>query len=651
MNAERFVKQMLLLLAILKLKTLKTLLPLLIVCLFCIGCTNTNHKRALSLERELATAPLVSATFDSLLQQTRTLTAPQRVKLLLSSALRNEEHPTVGAKQESLLLEALPLATKRERKQLLLRLVEVYRQPDYIYISNTERKAIKYCEELEQNYTLSKEERWKVMEIKAYALNGIGSPNLYMPIWFQLLEEHRREGNPAMITKDLHMVATYLEALGDPEKALDAYREVYELSTQNKLMEQRNQSLGSIILLTSKLGRSEEVLSYYRQMGVDSLITLIPSSYSLLATCYLQLNKPDSARFYLRKAAQAFPLQNSGKASYYKIAQTFVNEQREDSAAAYLDKAMKSSQQNATLARKQHIKVSLPFVFLEVYPAFASLLLRNGKTQQAGEAFALIEPLTKTSEPLPVGQKTQIDALTHYAAYCQATRQYEKGVELMLRCDSLRNVYDANREQRASTSIVERFKMQELLYTIDLQKAELSYSQQVLIAIGVASLILIGAIAMLIHLYRQRQRQFSVILSKDREIEQLRTETTATAPSVAAITPNSTEELFRSAEEKVTSEKLFLNKELSLELLAREMGTNRSYLSSCVNTCSGGNFNQWINNYRITYVLERIDTAPNLLQLASEAGFLSSDSFYRNFKRCTQMTTSQYLKEKGNTPG
>lgn len=91
MNAERVVKQMLLLLAILKLKTLKTLLPLLIVCLFCIGCTNTNHKRALSLERELATTPLVSATFDSLLQQTRTLTAPQRVKLLLSSALRNEE--------------------------------------------------------------------------------------------------------------------------------------------------------------------------------------------------------------------------------------------------------------------------------------------------------------------------------------------------------------------------------------------------------------------------------------------------------------------------------------------------------------------------------------------------------------------------------
>lgn len=598
------------------------------------------------MERELAAAPLASATFDSLLQETRTLAAPERVNLLLSSALRNEEHLKVSAKQESLLLEALPLATKRERKQLLLRLIEVYHQSYYGQIPNARRKAIQYCEELEQNHSLSKQERWKVMEIKAYALNGMGSPNLYMPIWFQLLEEHRREGDPVLITKDLHKIATCLDELGGSEKALDTYREIYELSIQNKLIEQRNQALCSIILLSSRLGRSEEVLSYYRQIGVDSLLSLIPSSYSLLATCYLQLNKPDSARFYLRKEAQALPLHNTGKTAYCKIAQTFVNEQREDSAAAYLDKAMKSHQKNVAFARKKKIEPSLPGIFLEVYPAFASLLQRNGKTQQAGKAFALIEPLTKDTAFLPNHQKTQIDALSRYAAYCQATRQYEKGVELMLRCDSLRNAYDANREKRTSISIVERFKMQELTYTIDLQKAELSYSQRILIVIGAASLILLCATGVLIYLYRQRRRQFSALFSKDREIEQLRN---GAASPEAVAAPNPTEELFRAAEQKVSSEKLFLQKELSLELLARELGTNRSYLSSCVNTCSGGNFNQWINNYRIAYVLERIDTAPNLLQLAAEAGFLSPDSFYRNFKRCTQMTTGQYLKEKGKS--
>lgn len=628
---------------------MKILLPLLVVCLFCVGCTNRQPQKALTLERKLAKASLVSATFDSLLQQTRTLTATERVKLLLSSALRSEERPNVSAKQESLLLEALPLATKRERKQLLLRLVEVYRQPDYGYIPNADRKAIKYCEELEQNFTLSKEERWKVMKIKALSLDGIGSPNLYMPIWFQLIDEHRQEGNPVLIINDLLTIANYLDILGDPEKALSYYREACELSLQYKLMEQRNQSLRSIILLTLQLGRNEEVLSYYRQMGVDSLISLIPSSYNLLATCYLQLNKPDSARLYYQKETQASPsIIGSSTSSYCKIAQTFVNEQREDSATVYLNKAMENYQERTILARKKNRKTSLPSVLLEVYPAYASLLLHNGKVQQAGEAFALIEPLTKKNMPLPVEQKTQIDALTRYAAYCQATRQYEKGVELMLRCDSLRNAYDANREKRTSTSIVERFKTQELLYTIDLQKAKLSYSQRVLIAIAGASLVLLCAIAVLARMYRQRRRQLSAIFNKDQEIEQLRQAASGSVPAASALSP--AEELFRAAEQRVTSEKLFLNKELSLELLARDLGTNRTYLSACVNTCSGGNFNQWINNYRIAYVLERIDTATNLLQLASEAGFLSPDSFYRNFKRCTQMTTGQYLKEKEKTP-
>lgn len=618
--------------------------------LLCIGCSQPDRKQATLLERKLETTPAPSAAFDSLLQEIRTLSASQRVAVLLSPSLCSIENREAVVRQVPYLTETLPLASKQERRQLLLRLMEIYKQQiNYRHIPDARNQCLKRCEELETEYSLSQKERWKVMEAKALVLDQAGQQNLYMPIWFKLLEEHRREGETALVVKDLLTIAACLENLGDSEKSLSTYREAYQLSLANGLTEQRNQSLIPVINLTSQLGHDEEMLSYYRQVGIDSLAAILPSAYRLLSECYIRLHKTDSARLYLQKEIlSSSNSEYNATLPYIYIAKTFVDENREDSASYYLHKAMSTSNREAIRTHTKQYSFKLSNELLGAYPAYATLLQQNGKTQQASEAFALVEPLMKKPVKTIALFERQIDALSHYASFCQATRQYQKGLELLVRRDSLRQLKTDIQEKRSGQNIVERFKMQELLYTIDLQKAELSYSQRVLIAIAGASLILLSAIAVLTRMYRQRRRQLSAIISKDREIEQLRQAASGSVPAASALSP--AEELFRAAEQRVTSEKLFLNKELSLELLAHDLGTNRTYLSACVNTCSGGNFNQWINNYRIAYVLERIDTAPNLLQLASEAGFLSPDSFYRNFKRCTQMTTSQYLKEKGKTP-
>lgn len=75
------------------------------------------------------------------------------------------------------------------------------------------------------------------------------------------------------------------------------------------------------------------------------------------------------------------------------------------------------------------------------------------------------------------------------------------------------------------------------------------------------------------------------------------------------------------------------------------LGTNHSYLSSCINTCSGNNYNHWINDFRIDYLLEQIHSGKKLSDLANEAGFASTDAFYRSFKRKTNLTPNEYLKQ------
>lgn len=210
-----------------------------------------------------------------------------------------------------------------------------------------------------------------------------------------------------------------------------------------------------------------------------------------------------------------------------------------------------------------------------------------------------------------------------------------------MRRDSLQQMNEKIKEERDSKAIIERFKSQELVSAFQIQSIELRSSHRVLLLVGVFVLLLSCSLVVLLLMYRRGRRQLSALFLKDEEIRRLKGERAETIGEGS----DAMRELFGKAEERVASGKLFLNKELSLEMLAQELDTNRSYLSSCINTCSGSNFSQWVNNYRMNYILTHIHDTDDLAQLADESGFVSRASFYRNFKLYTQLTPRQYQEK------
>jgi AraC-like DNA-binding protein len=85
--------------------------------------------------------------------------------------------------------------------------------------------------------------------------------------------------------------------------------------------------------------------------------------------------------------------------------------------------------------------------------------------------------------------------------------------------------------------------------------------------------------------------------------------------------------------------------ELSLEDLARRLGTNTRYLSRALNEGLGVSFNVAINRFRVTEVaalLRQPGTEGDLLAHALAAGFSSKTSFNRVFRAMTGMTPSAY---------
>ncbi len=102
-------------------------------------------------------------------------------------------------------------------------------------------------------------------------------------------------------------------------------------------------------------------------------------------------------------------------------------------------------------------------------------------------------------------------------------------------------------------------------------------------------------------------------------------------------------------EEFEKSEK-FLNRDMSLAVLAGQLDTNTKYLSDVINRYKEKNYNNYINELRINYIayLLKADSAYlnyKVSYLAEKAGFSSHSAFTTVFKSVTGISPNTYIQQ------
>lgn len=106
------------------------------------------------------------------------------------------------------------------------------------------------------------------------------------------------------------------------------------------------------------------------------------------------------------------------------------------------------------------------------------------------------------------------------------------------------------------------------------------------------------------------------------------------------------ENLFSHLEKVLKEEKLFLNPDVSLGMLAKILNVSPQKISLAINSKLGYNFNEYINRQRIDQSLEIIkNPKSNSLTIASisvDSGFNSLSSFNTSFKKYIGKTPSAY---------
>jgi AraC-like DNA-binding protein len=104
----------------------------------------------------------------------------------------------------------------------------------------------------------------------------------------------------------------------------------------------------------------------------------------------------------------------------------------------------------------------------------------------------------------------------------------------------------------------------------------------------------------------------------------------------------------------------FINKEMSLAVLAGQLDTNTKYLSEIINKHYNVNFNGYINKLRINFIVNKLKLDPNFMNykisyLAETCGFSSHSTFATIFKSITGITPITFIellkkeKEEGIT--
>jgi AraC-like DNA-binding protein len=106
--------------------------------------------------------------------------------------------------------------------------------------------------------------------------------------------------------------------------------------------------------------------------------------------------------------------------------------------------------------------------------------------------------------------------------------------------------------------------------------------------------------------------------------------------------------LFDKTEAFIIEKKIFTESKLTIDFLANKVGVNSNKLSNCIKQFSNKNFNDYINEFRISFAKKLLvdENYKNytITAIGLESGFNSKSSFYYTFKKHTNLTPTEYQK-------
>ena len=222
-----------------------------------------------------------------------------------------------------------------------------------------------------------------------------------------------------------------------------------------------------------------------------------------------------------------------------------------------------------------------------------------------------------------------------------SSRALEYAMKYMALQDSTANQQRERDFNRLLRNRAEKeYNMELLAKERELMKEE----KKTTIVIGICVLIFISAFLVSAYLYRQKKNSEKLVAKYCEYARRNEMQAAAVSHSENADKDYADRELFLAINELMKKKELYLNKNISLQTLSDELGTNKTYISASINKYAGMSFYRFVDTFRIKRATEIISSDRKIpfKKIADDIGYNSPSVFYSAFYRETGVTPGTF---------
>lgn len=437
-------------------------------------------------------------------------------------------------------------------------------------------------------------------------------------------------------------------------EAMDALTKAHHFANLNNNKDQQVRTKYYIALLKKNLGEFKESLAmlkstsqYYEAKSDSNRYDYIKSLFAL-ADSYNLNAKYDSAS-YINKKAIRLSLKEPDSILYDRhllLSSVIQLNKKEYKAANDSINKFKKISSSKEISDGNMIRSEL---FL------GKILLKQNQTQKGIYHLEKVDSIAFSKKHFfPTMRETYELLIQHYKSKKNVEKQLTY-INKLLHVDSIINkdfkyLYKEI-DTNYSTPILLSEK-QELIQSLKKSKKDVGFIATLL---SIVTLLLIVFLYLNIKKKKKYQQRFMELLKEDdtSKIEQNKKPSTKTTaklnPNDLGISDVIINEILKnlnSFEEK----KSFLKPNLTVGGLSKEFKTNSKYLSKVINYHKDKSFNNYINDLRINFVVQKLKNDTKFRRytikaIASEIGFNTTEAFSKSFYKNTGIYPSFFVKQ------
>ncbi len=247
------------------------------------------------------------------------------------------------------------------------------------------------------------------------------------------------------------------------------------------------------------------------------------------------------------------------------------------------------------------------------------------------------------------------------------TKDYESALKHNSAYLKLKDSLDELKVRQEIVDITEKYessKKQVEIEKLNFEKAQnelvIKEQKNQLIIVSLALFCLLFVVSTIYYFFLKQKKQKHLLFLKNVELaKELKQRQKIKKKKKQRVDPSSIQDSQRikihEAIDKMVETEFFLDTNMTLAKMAKYIDTNTTYLSKVINDDYKKSFATFLNELRLSYTLESLESEPRFRKLtidhiAEKSGFASSSTFYNAFKKYTGLTPSYYIKKRLSQP-